>query len=137
MAMTKGEKAELEAARNALALVRAMHFPDYPVPQPMTTDEIKAGLVDGGNKWGAPKRVARGWFYNVHISSSHGKPFSVTYGCSNGIHHAREGDTTNSQNAGRMYRTKDEALRAARHEATTVVAKVLAAIDEAIAGADE
>ena len=136
MAMTKAEKAELEAARNSLALVRAMHFPDYPVPQPMTYEEIKASLVAGGKRFGHTQMVARGWFYNANLGGQGGYSNSVTHGCSDGIHHSREGDVTTTQQTGRMYRTKLEALQALRHELTTQAATVLAAVDAQIAGAE-
>lgn len=137
MAMNKAEKAELEEARNALALVRAMHFPDYPVPEPMTYEEINASFVDGGKQFGQTQRVARGWFYNANLGGHGGYSNGVTHGCSNGINHSREGDVTTTQQAGRMYRTKLEALQALRHDLTTQAAKVLAAVDAQIAGADE
>ena len=136
MAMNKAEKAELQAARDALALVRAMHFPDYPVPQPMSREEIEAAKVDGGMQYGSPQKVARGYFYNVYFGSF-GEPTKVTYGCSSGSTHSSAGDTTTTQNMGRMYATEADAWRAARHEATTKVAKILADIDAAIEGATE
>jgi hypothetical protein len=133
MAMNKSEKAEMEALRNALALSRAMRFPDYPVPQPMTYEEIRSSLTDGGLRFGSRQKVARGWFYNAHLGG-HG-PYSnrVTYGCSDGIHHSIDGDVTTSQGTGQMYRTREEASRALRHELTTKCAEVLAAVDRAIA----
>lgn len=136
MAMNKAERAELQAARDALALVRAMHFPDYPVPRPMTRDEIDAAKVDGGFRYGRPERVARGYFYNVHLSSFT-RAVSVSFGCSNGTTHSPSGDTTNTQNMGRMYRSEADAYRAARHELTTAVAKLLAQVDADLAGAAE
>lgn len=126
MAMTKAERAELQEARDALALVRAMHFPDYPVPQPMTLDEILASLEPGGLRHGSPQMVAFGW--NI----ARGEAIKV---CSNG-YNSGWGDTTSSQGMGVLYRSPLDAWRAHRHAETTKAAKHLAEIDAAIAAQD-
>ena len=122
--------AELE---HALLLARAMRFPDYPVPRPMTYEEIKANLVEGGVRHGHPQKVARGWFYNAYIGSHTSYGGRVTYGCSDGIHHSTEGDTTTTQDCGRMYRTKADAVMALRHDLTTQCAEILAKVDRLLA----
>jgi hypothetical protein len=129
MAMTKAEKARMQELEHALRLSRAMRFPDYPVPQPMTREEIDASLAPGGFYLGRQQMVARGWFYHANVGGYGGYSNSVTYGCSNGMSHSREGDYTTSQNMGRMYRTKSEAFMALRHELTTKCAEILADID--------
>lgn len=129
MAMTKAEKARMAELEHALGLARALRFPDYPVPTPMTREEIKASLVDGGTRYGKAQQVARGWFYNAYLGGAGDYANRVTYGCSDGIGHDRDGDTTSSQNMGRMYRTRGEAVMAMRHELTTACAEVLAKVD--------
>jgi len=135
--MTKAEKAEMERLRNDLALSRAMRWPDYPVPSPMTYEDINASLVEGGIRYGHRQKVARGWFWGVHLGTFGRKKFSVAYGCSDGSKHAPEGDATTSQNMGRMYRTKLEALQAARIEMTAQCAEALADLDREIAESSE
>lgn len=125
MAMTKAEKAEVDRLREDLALARAMRWPSYPKPAPMTRAEIDANKVDGGIRYGQPQRVARGWFPNAYDQR-------VTYGCSDGIHHDRGGNTTSSQQMGVMYAAKADALRAIRIEMTLAFAKKLAAVDQQI-----
>ena len=125
MAMTKKEQAELQRLRDDLDLARAMRWPDYAQPAPMTEAEIKANLVEGGLKYGSRQMVARGWF----CAASTGR---VTYGCSSGLFHSREGDTTNTQNMGVMYATKADALRAMRIEMTQAFARNLAEVDKQI-----
>lgn len=131
MAMNKAEKAEMERLRNDLALARAMRWPDYPRPEPMTREEIDAALVEGGEKWGKRQRVARGWFYNAYLGG-YGPP-KVTYGCSDGFHHSTTGDTTSTQQMGRMYRTEEDAWQCLRLDLTEQCAKLLASVDQAMA----
>jgi hypothetical protein len=123
MAMTKKEQEEMALLREARDMARAMRWPEYPCPARMTAAEINAAKVPGGVKHGSQQMVARGWFF---------WGTRVTYGCSDGIHHAVEGDVTTSQNAGRMFRTKLDALRAMRIERTIEVARELARIDAMI-----
>lgn len=136
MAMTKAEKAELERLRADLALARALRWPDYPRNAPMTQDDIKANLVEGSVYYSKRRQmVARGWFYNAYLGG-YGNP-TVTYGCSDGINHSREGDTTTSQQAGVMYRTKSEALQNLRLDLTEKCANILADVDRQLAECDD
>jgi hypothetical protein len=130
MAMNKKEQAEMDALRNALAEAKAMRWPDYPAPAPVTRQWIEANLVDGGMKYGRPQKVARGWFYNSHLGG-YGSP-GVTYGCSDGMNHDKVEDKTSVQGAGRMYATKLEALQALRIELTQRCAGILASVDRQI-----
>lgn len=126
--MTKKEQAEFERLRSDLALARAMRWPDYPKPASMTAQEIAAAKVPGGTRYGHPQMVAMGWFQNSYSRR-------VTLGCSDGVHHSTDGNTTGSQNAGIMYRDKADAWRAMRHELTEKYAKELAEIDRQITAA--
>lgn len=122
MSMNKAEKAEMAALRDALALSRAMKFPDYAVPNAMSTAEI----MEARGGWSG---VVRGWFYVASLGGIGGYSNTVTYGCSNGISHNRTGDKTTTQGGGRMYRTKLDALQALRHDLTKEAAKELAHVD--------
>lgn len=135
MAMNKKERAEMERLREDLALAKAMKWPDYPMPSTVTRQWIDDNLVDGGVKYNIHQKVARGWFYNANILSfNRHRP---TYGCSNGMTHAVEGDVTTSQSAGRMFATKLDALRALRLDLTEQCATILASVDKQIAECDE
>ena len=127
MAMNKKEQAEMDRLRSDLALARAMRWPSYPKPAPVTREWIDANLVDGGMQMGRRQRVARGWFINSYIDG-YGSP-RATFGCSDGYGHNSDGDTTTTQKMGRMYATKEEALQALRWEVTERVAAILAGID--------
>jgi hypothetical protein len=129
MAMTKAEKARMAELEKQLAMSRAMRFPDYSVPQPMSYDDIKDALSVSG------ETVVRGWFYNANLGGYGGYSNQATYGCSNGINHSREGAKTSTQGMGRMYRTREEAVMALRHELTTQCAELLARVDLMLAGA--
>lgn len=132
MAMNKTERAEMERLRNYLALARAMRWPSYPKPAPMSLEQIRANLVFGGIKYGTAKqKVARGWFINSYLGGGFHQ-HQATYGCSDGNNHSTEGDVTTSQNRGEMYATKADALRALRIELTEKMAKVLANVDRQI-----
>lgn len=136
MAMTKAEKAELERLRADLALARALRWPDYPRNAPMTRADINANLVEGGINYTKRRQmVARGWFYNAYLGGLW-RP-NVTYGCSDGIHHNREGDTTTSQQAGVMFSTKRKALQNLRLELTEKCANILADVDRQLAECDD
>ncbi len=130
MAMTKKEQAEMERLRTDLAMARAMRWPDYPKPEPMTREQIKENLVEGGERYGRRQEVARGWFYNAYLGG-YSQP-TATYGCSDGLNYNSEGDTTSTQNMGRMYATKFEALCALRLDLTEQVARLLAGVDRQI-----
>jgi hypothetical protein len=131
MAMNKKERAEMDRLRDDLALSRSLRWPDYPRPKKVSLEWIKANLVSGGIKYGHPQEVARGWFYNANIGSY--SQYTVTYGCSDGIYHNRDGDTPSSQNIGRMYATRLEALQALRIDLTEQCARILADVDKQIA----
>lgn len=134
MAMNKKEQAEMQRLRDDLALVRAMRWPDYPRPSPVNREWIDANLVDGGEQYGRRQKVARGWFYNAYLGSISGH--GVSYGCSSGMSHNTHGDTTTTQQMGRMYATKREALQALRLELTEKCAGVLAAVDRQLTDCD-
>lgn len=93
-------RTELEALEQWLAT-------DEP-PNQVTRDEIVAQQKSFSD-------LVTGWFYNVSLSW-HGC-YRVTNGCSNGTSHNRDNTAkTSSRGMGRMYRTKLDALKCARHE---------------------
>lgn len=130
MAMNKAERERMASLELGLQRARSMRWPEYNMPSPMTEAEIRANLVDGGTKYGSPQRVARGYFANSYTGR-------VTYGCSDGIGHASEGDTTTTQHMGRMFATKADAWRAVRYEMTERFSAELARVDQEIADAEE
>lgn len=130
MVMNKREKAEMQRLEEELRMAKALRWPSYEKPAAMTREEIEENKTEGGTKWGRPDIVARGWFYSSHISSY--SNLTATYGCSNGLNHNSNGDTTRTQGMGRMFRTKREALMALRTDATIHVASILAGIDAQI-----
>ena len=129
MAMTKAERAALDKAEHEARLARALRFPTDPVPKQMGLDEIAAAMTHKSVKYGREHTVARGWFYNTYAAR-------VSFGCSDGTFHNKDGDTTSTQTPGSMYRTKAEALRAMRHEKVREVAEILAKIDKQIEDAE-
>jgi hypothetical protein len=125
MAMNKAEKAQMEHLQTALALC----WPAYPCPQPMSVEEIKAAQIEGlVERHGHKRSAAIGWFVNAYNSE-------VSQGLSDGHIHDRSGNKSWSQGAGTMYRTKQEALMAMRHEASRDFAAKLARIDARLATA--
>ena len=133
MAMTKAEKAEMEQLRMALALSRAMKWPDYPVPAHMTEAEIRTSITEEVEHYGHLKAVAAG--FNAYFPSYVKAP-TVDRVISDGMGHSSSGGSSWAQGAGRLYRTPREALMALRHKKTKEVAEMLAAIDLAIAEAE-
>ena len=123
--MTKAEQKRMADLEEALALARSMRWPEYNLPASMTESEIRANLVDGGIRYGSPQKVARGYFTNSHTGR-------VTYGCSDGIHHSADGDTTTTQGMGVMYLTEADAWRAVRYRMTERFARELAKVDQKI-----
>jgi hypothetical protein len=121
MAMTKAERLRMETLDKALRLARALHWPTYAEPAPMTREEIEAAKVPGGTKYGRQQMVALGWFANSY--SRH-----VERGCSNGVNHGH-GDKTSAQGMGQLFRTEADAWRFIRCELTREYAERLAAID--------
>lgn len=131
MAMTKAEASRMVELEMLLSLSRAMRWPSYATPSTMTKADIKANLVDGGVKYGSTQKVARGYFYSTGGFS---REASVSYGCSDGVYHSREGDTTSAQNCGLIFALEIDAWRAARCELTIKFAKELAYVDDKISG---
>lgn len=124
MAMTKGEKERMAQLERAVRLARAMRWPEYPMPEPLTEEQIKANLVPGGLHYGHTQMVALGWLANSH------RP-SVEAGCSNGTNHGT-GNTTSTQGAGRLYASELEAWQAIRIAMTERHAEQLARVDAEI-----
>lgn len=122
MAMNKKEKEEVEALRWELAKTQALRFPSYPMPERMDRDELTP--PDGG--YG--KQVVIAWTQNNHNCE-----YRVEQGCSNGVTHCRYStEKTSTQGCGMFYRTKLDALQAARIEMTERFAAALARIDAEI-----
>lgn len=130
MAMTKAEKVIVEELEVSISLLRALAWPQYPSPALMTEADIRANLIEGGIKCGFHERVCRGWFANSYSQT-------VSYGCSNGVHHDRLGNTTSTQGMGLMLWTEADAWKVIRHELTHEFAKKLARIDQQIARAQQ
>ncbi len=130
MAMNKTEQKRMDDLEHALRLARALRWPDYPEPAPMTEAEIRANLAPGGKKQfgnGDPEKVCRGWFVNSYQTGR------VSHGCSNGFNHSDSGDYTTTQNMGVMYPTELDAWRLLRCKKTREYAEHLAKIDAEIA----
>lgn len=129
MAMTKAEKARMEELETALALC----WPAYAEPQVMTAEEVRASTVVLPSRSESSMRTrtgAIGWFFNAHTGE-------VTKGWSNGVSHCREGeygDSSASQQHGRIYRTREQAAMAMRIEMSREFARKLAAVDRIIRG---
>jgi hypothetical protein len=129
MSMTKAEKAHVEHLETMLSYVRALKWPDYPKPACMSDEDIKAGLTTGGLKWGSPQKVAFGYFATPTARR-------VTLGCSDGVSHNIDGNTTSSQGRGAMYATEADAWRAIRHALSEEYARNLASVDAKIREAE-
>lgn len=130
MAMTKAEKARVENLELGIKLAKAMRWPDYNLPAPMTLAEIKANLVEGGKKYSHTTQgqmVARGWFARRYDGGR------VSYGCSDGHNHNSEGDVTTTQAMGRMFANEVDAWRYLRLKLTEEYAVSLSRIDGHIA----
>jgi hypothetical protein len=125
--MTKAEKAEMENLRKARDLARALAWPSYPCPQPMTQEEIKEAMtVDKKMSYGNyVTKVALGWYQNSYNGL-------IERGWSTTSSHSRSMSDGGAQNMGRMYRTYEDAARALRHEMTVALAEKLASIDRLI-----
>ncbi|ABS14238.1 hypothetical protein Oant_1522 [Brucella anthropi ATCC 49188] len=126
--MNKTEKAEMERLRHDLALSRALRWPSYPSPSPMTRDDIEASKCDVVARFGTSSKVARGYFANVHS-------IRVDKGWSDGFRHGYS-DNSSTQGMGRLFRTDVEAWQYLRHEVTVRYAGELAFIDRMIAEAE-
>lgn len=116
MAMNKREQAELDAAKKAVVVARALNWsepiaPDVPPPSHSQKDTL-------------------GFAYNAHSEC-------VLFARSSSVHHATSYDAmptkTNSQRALSIYSTRLLALKAMRHSVELVCAEKLARIDMQIA----
>lgn len=128
MAMTKAERQEMDNLREARDMARALSWPNYATPAPMTPAEIAAAPKVSMRNDGYPgtKDVACGWFMNSYSRQ-------VSKGWSAGNSHSTTMHPGGSQGGGKMYATKFDALLAMRIEVTEMLARQLAAIDALIA----
>ena len=131
MAMTKAEQQRVADLEKGLAMARALRWPEYNMPAPLTRQEIENSKEPGGIKFKGhdPQMVCFGWFGNAHTGE-------VWRGCSDGINHGT-GDTTSTQGMGRMFNSEADAWRAVRYEMTERFSERLARIDAKIAQLSE
>lgn len=112
MAMTKKERAEIDALVKKLRISGALRWteevkPDVPIPK----------------GW---QGLSKGWLPRAWDGTA--EP-----ACSSAVHHARgQNDKTTSQGAKELYSTRLLALKAARHQVEMEAAEKLAQIDERI-----
>jgi len=123
MAMTKAERERMECLERDVHLAKAMRWPEYRKPSPMTKADIESAKAPGGRRHGSVQMVARGWFANAYDQGR------VSYGCSDGTNHDTNWDTTSTQGMGRMFGTEAEAWQVVRIEMTERFAATLARVD--------
>lgn len=129
MAMTKAEKARYEQMEEARDMARALRWPEYAEPAPMTADEIKANAtLEAKTSWGGANCVCEAW----RVISYQGGTVTKIY--TDG--HMVVSDLTSgswSRDVGPLYRTREDALRVLRIRKTADYASHLATIDRLIA----
>lgn len=137
MAMTKAEKAEMDALREARDMARALRWPEYPEPEPMSAEEIKANMTFKMKpRYNNDQYACQGWVAQLE---GHFRPVpTVRKHFSNGVNNTSDPNGQNwSQNGGIMYRTPEDALQKLRIEMTKDYAARLAAIDALILSGDK
>lgn len=103
----------------------ALCWPIEPEPQPMNISEKREG-----KPWGS---LLVGWWINAYcaIGSTGSVYNAIGQGCTNSVHHSTWSTTkTDSQNCGRFYATKKDAILALRWEVCRKFAKTLSQIDK-------
>lgn len=124
MAMTKAEKAEMEALRRQVELARALCWPSGPRPQSLAAPE--PGSSDKVYGWRPVVGRVQG-------------ATSITYGIRDAVEPWWTGSSINgslagaaSQGKAQVFASRLEALQDIRHELTVDYAGRLAALDQAI-----
>lgn len=118
MAMTKAEKAAVDALKVELAL----RWPRYEMPARLAYPERKGDY--------GPRPLVIGWWMNAYNGEA-------DQGCTDGMYHSRRSTTkTDTQTAGVFWPTKLDALKAMRIEMSKDYARKLAAVDARIAEAE-
>ena len=111
MAMNKKEQAELDTAKRAVIVARALNWTS-PVAPDLLVTHVMSEIT--------------GYLYNVHYATT-------TYARSSSIGHATSYDSTpkkiTTQGSRNLYSTKTRALRALRHEVEKECAERLEKID--------
>lgn len=131
MAMTKAEKARVEAIEQELAF----RWPMHPEPAPVSRDEIEANLVEvvpRDRSVYKTRRVYLGWWFNAY-----GRRVEPAW--SDGAIHGWGNHTGDggSKGSGTIYRTKADAAIALRWAMCREFAKALYAVDKIIAEHEE
>lgn len=111
--LPKWAKSWLAEVIEDAVLKSALRWPDEPKPVPVDVrKELEGPLFS---------TLYVGWWAHTYQDQ-----YQVGQGCSNGVHHSsRRTDGTDSQGAGRFFRTKREALLFARWELCERFAKTL------------
>lgn len=103
-----------------LLLSRAFCFPTQPEPKQMSSDEVKTAVE------ASPKKLITGWFWNAYADN-----FRITQGCSDWVYHNSNGvDKITTQNMGRIYSSRADAILAARWDMCRRFAAALARLDK-------
>lgn len=131
MAMTKKEQQMLDDLRKACDYARALRWPEYELPKPMPPDEVRAKMVTPCMRYGKESLCTKGWSYNEYSRL-------VMPIWSDGVYHTTSDPTNGGQwshNAGTLYRTKADALRALRLALTISYSQELDRVDKLLADA--
>lgn len=133
MAMNKTERALLDTYVTGMRQARALRWPEFEPPAPMTRAEIDLELA-GPNaieveRYSSTTRVFKGWYFNEYRGCVEPVGAAAVHYCY--FDHTGMKVSGWTQ-AARIYRTREDALRALRHVMTVKAANELAAIDALI-----
>jgi hypothetical protein len=133
--LTKPQREEFDRLTAERDMARALRWPEYTKPQPMTRAEIDLELKAGNTVQApsdyrsGPRDVFVGWTFSTYRD---GQVYKIG---SDGHGHTHLSGSW-SQGGGLIYRHKVEAVAALRYEKTEEFAKALAAIDRMMIDAD-
>lgn len=129
MSMNKKEQAALDKAIADRDAARALRWPEYDKPSPMTDEEVSAApTIDVPTDWSGTRKAVPGWDYNEYA----GEVFKVLRSGRAWAAHYVEGQRPSWSQHGRIFRTKADALRGLRYSLTVAYAEKLASIDRMI-----
>lgn len=136
--MNKKEQAAFDANRFERDMARAMRWPEYDKPVPMTIEQIRAEIEAGNTKEfndeffrGGKIRAFVGWGFYFHREESRVYSVAVTR-TSRAIIEDDGRAVSWSRDGNAVYRTEADALRALRHTMTERFSSLLAVIDSRI-----
>ncbi|QIG75336.1 hypothetical protein EVC29_107 [Rhizobium phage RHph_Y52] len=125
--MNKKEQAAFDANVIAMQSARALRWPEPMTRAMIETELLSPRAVEVPSEYGGSRKVVTGWDYNEHTISVFEVAADLVSSC-----RIYNGKPSSWSRGGRIFATKEQALRALRYDLTVKFSRQLADIDAEI-----